>query len=146
MSRFLAFPFVGALALVTLSASGDGARANEAATISFRKDVAPVLTTSCSTRSCHGGMRAPLLGAHDDAAERRAALVNVKSEERADLRYVTPGDPAHSYLIEKIDGRMTPAKCSDHDCGEAMPLDNPALPDATRSLIRTWIEQGARDN
>ncbi|MGH7280290.1 MAG: hypothetical protein ACRELY_02115, partial [Polyangiaceae bacterium] len=131
---------------VTLSAGSGGARANESAALSFRADIVPVLTTSCSTRSCHGGMRAPLLGAHDGPAELRAALVNVRSEERTDLGYVTPGDPSHSYLIEKIEGRMTPAKCADHDCGDAMPLDNPALPDATRSLIRAWIEQGAKDN
>jgi hypothetical protein len=114
--------------------------------VSFRHDVAPVLTTSCSTRSCHGGMRPPLLGAHDDPKELRASLVDATSDERPGMKFVRPGDSAHSYLVEKIEGKMIDSNCADHDCGGAMPLDNPALAPEIRQTIRTWIDQGARDN
>ena len=145
MKQALALPLLALVALAQVSAGGEVAKAGDSAPVSFRNDIAPVLTTSCSTRSCHGGMRAPLLGAHDNPAQLRAAIVGVTAEE-TNLVYVRPGDPAGSYLIHKIEGRMVPSKCADHDCGDAMPLDNPALPPETRRLIRAWIEQGAQDN
>ncbi len=110
--------------------------------VSFRHDIAPVLTTSCSTRSCHGGMRPPLLGAHDDPRDLRDSLVNAMSDERRGVKFVQPGDSAHVISSKKSRGRMVDQNCTDHDCGDAMPLDNPALSPEIRQTIRTWIDQG----
>jgi hypothetical protein len=129
-------------ALIQIGASGSATPPQA----SFRRDVAPVLTTSCSTRSCHGGMRPPLLGAHDDPRTLRESLIGVASEERPEHRYVRIGHPEESFLMEKIDGHMSASTCVDHDCGDQMPLDNPPLSSESREAIRAWIEQGAADN
>jgi hypothetical protein len=131
-------------ALIQIGASGS--QASRAPQASFRRDVAPLLTTSCSTRSCHGGMRPPLLGAHDDPQTLRASLLGIASEERPAHAYVSAGHPDDSYLMEKIDGHLPANACVDHDCGDQMPLDNPPLSPEAREAIRAWIEQGASDN
>ena len=115
--------------------------------VSFRRDVAPVLATSCATRSCHGGgSRPPVLGAHMTATTMRAALVGVASEDRPDHAYVQPGAPDASYLVQKVEGRLVDAECTEHDCGEPMPLDNPSLSADAIAKIRAWVADGARDN
>jgi hypothetical protein len=140
--RPFAIAIISVAALTQVAASAGDPRPQ----VSFRHDIVPVLTTSCSTRSCHGGMRPPLLGAHDDPKELRAALVGAASDERPGMKFVQPNDSAHSYLVEKIAGQMIDRNCTDHDCGDAMPLDNPALAPEIQQTIRTWIDQGARDN
>jgi hypothetical protein len=145
------------LVLIQVSANRGDARSAQrstepqsvtaAARISFRRDVAPVLATSCTTASCHGGgSRPPVLDAHADAARMRAALVGVASDQRPDRHYVEPGVPQNSYLVQKIEGRLIDGECADHDCGVPMPRDNPSLSADARAMIRTWIAQGAQDN
>ncbi len=150
----LRFGACGVLAaLLQLVASGGDARSSSAhatpnaGDVSFRRDIAPILTTSCATKSCHGGgSRPPVLAARDGAAKMRAALVGARSEDRPDRAYVEPGAPEASYLLQKIEGRLVDAECTDHDCGSPMPLDNPPLSADARATVRRWIAQGARDN
>jgi hypothetical protein len=115
--------------------------------VSFRSDIAPLLTGSCSTRSCHGGgSLPPVFDRRGSAQKLRAALVGVPSEERPDRNYIAPGAPDASYLLQKIDGHLVDAECADHDCGSPMPMDNPSLSDDARAKIRAWVAEGARDN
>jgi len=144
---------VGAfVALVQLVASGGEARDAAATTsdggrVSFGRDIAPVLTTSCTTRSCHGGgEKPPILRRGMDAEALRAALVGIASEDRPDHAYIEPGAPDASYLLQKLEGRLNDAECTEHDCGDPMPLDNPSLSADTIAKIRAWVAQGARDN
>jgi hypothetical protein len=153
------------LALVYLLANGGDARSSRApraldesgpgvtstaagrATVSFARDVAPLLSGSCATASCHGGgSLPPVFDRHGGAKKLRATLVGVASEERPERTYVAAGVPDASYLLQKIDGHLVDAECVDHDCGSPMPLDNPSLSDGARAKIRTWIAQGALDN
>src|SRR5580658_9257910 len=91
----------------------------DARVVSFRRDVAPLLVTSCATRSCHGGgSRPPVLDARDGVKKLRVALVGVASEERPGRAYVHPGNPEASYLVQKIEGHLNDAECADQDCGE----------------------------
>ncbi len=115
--------------------------------VSFRKDIAPVLAASCSTRSCHGsGIHSPALTPGVDPSKIRLALVGVAAEERPDRHYVEPSDPTKSFLVDKIEGHLVDAECADGDCGRRMPSRNAPLPDVTRAMIRSWIAQGALDN
>ena len=115
--------------------------------VSFKHDVAPLLVTSCSMASCHGaGLHPPEIDSDVDTATLRRALLASASEERPDRGYVAPGDPSHSYLVDKIEGRLVDAQCEDHDCGDRMPARNPALSDHARATIAAWIAQGAKDN
>ena len=66
--------------------------------------------------------------------------VNVLSGEIPDLFRVAPGDPEHSYLVWKIEGRPTIS-------GNPMPPPtsaNPPLTSEQISAIRQWIARGAR--
>jgi hypothetical protein len=88
----------------------------------------------------------PEIDSEADAATLRAALVGHTAEERPGRAYVQPGDPARSYLIDKIEGRLVDAECEDHDCGDRMPARNPALSEHARQTIAAWIAQGAKDD
>jgi hypothetical protein len=148
-SNLVVGAFVAGLLLVAGAGEARDASAttSDAGRVSFRRDVAPVLATSCTTRSCHGGgSRPPVLGAHMSASTMRAALVGVASEDRPDHAYVEPGAPDASYLVQKVEGRLVDAECTEHDCGEPMPLDNPSLSAEAIAKIRAWVADGARDN
>ncbi len=62
-------------------------------------------------------------------------LVNVPSAEVPALMRVAPGDPNNSYLIQKLEGTAA--------VGGRMPLGGSPLPQATISVIRQWITNGA---
>jgi hypothetical protein len=92
-----------------------------------------VLTPICT--ACHAGAGAPL-GLRLDAESSYAMLVNAPSAEVPGLLRVSPGDPDGSYLIQKLEGTAA--------VGDRMPLDQPALPQATIDVIRQWIAEGAQ--
>jgi hypothetical protein len=94
-----------------------------------------VFTPICT--GCHAGAGAPL-GLRLDAASSYALLVNTSSVEVTSLLRVRPGNPDSSYLIQKLEGRAA--------VGGRMPLNGPALPQATIDVIRQWIADGAANN
>ena len=103
------------IAFVALSAS--------AQTVSFNRDVRPILSDRCYT--CHG----------PDSASRKSKL---RLDREADSRLaIVPGEPGKSELIARITStnrikRMPPAY-----------LGHNALPEAQISVLKRWIEQGA---
>jgi hypothetical protein len=92
---------------------------------------------SCAT--CHNpngtGFRA--VGLDLSAAGVYDSLVGVASRQKAGAVRVVPGDPANSYLIQKIEGRSDIA-------GVRMPQRGPFLTDGQIAIIKRWIELGAR--
>jgi hypothetical protein len=128
---------------MSLTRAGDGeptatAAPAAAATVSFSRDLVPVLKASCA--SCHlTGDEAGNLALHPGAAYR--SLVGVPSIESEWLR-VKPGVPDESYLLMKIDGTHLDAGGS----GARMPFNMPALDAATRERFRQWIAAGAPEN
>jgi hypothetical protein len=68
-----------------------------------------------------------------------AALVNVASVEAPTLKRVLPGDPANSYIIQKLEGAAGIG-------GARMPLGGPYLDQATIDKVKVWIADGALDN
>ncbi len=123
---------------------------------SFKKDVLPILVQSCAFTSCHGepngtnngislGLKLP---ATSDASKVVAGMVNVKAKELTTMNFVTPSDPANSYLMHKIDGDncVYNAMCTDGTCQATMPQAGDLMPPAQRDIFRRWIAQGAQDN
>lgn len=113
------------------------------------ESVQAVIARSCAFTSCHGGLRAfPRLSA--DTAY--ASLTTSMSMQVPSLRLVTPGDPAQSWLMHKLDGTMAMrAQCAGAGmpCGASMPQGSELLPAPEREMIRAWIRMGAmgpRDN
>jgi hypothetical protein len=91
-----------------------------------------IFTPICSV--CHVGGGAPE-GLRLDAADSYNLLVGVPSTEVPSLNRVTPGDPANSYIIQKLEGHAA--------VGGQMPLGGPYLPQSTINFIAQWISNGA---
>jgi uncharacterized protein (TIGR03118 family) len=91
--------------------------------------------------SCHAGGGAFLPAALNlsSAAAAYAALVDVASLQQPSLRRVNSGDPASSYLVDKLEG-------VDIGATNRMPLGGPFLDQATIDSVKTWIAQGALNN
>ena len=95
-----------------------------------------VFTPICS--GCHSGPTSGVLPSGMDLTEVTASfnnLVSIASLEVPALRRVNPGDPANSYLIQKLEGT--------HAVGDQMPSGGPPLPQNTIDAMRDWIQQGA---
>jgi hypothetical protein len=66
-----------------------------------------------------------------------ARIVNVPSRQQPGLMLVRPGDPDHSYLIHKMEGR-------EGISGRKMPFSGPPhLTPGQILVVRRWIETGA---
>jgi uncharacterized protein (TIGR03118 family) len=101
-----------------------------------------VFTPKCA--GCHDGSNAPggaLPGSQNlsSAASSFANLVNVASQEQPALMRVKPGDPANSYLIQKLEGAASIS-------GSRMPFGGPFLDQATIDKVKSWIASGAPNN
>jgi hypothetical protein len=67
------------------------------------------------------------------------ALVNARSTGQPAAIRVVPGDPAASYLVQKLEGAPGIA-------GVRMPFTPPYLTTGQITVIRRWIELGAANN
>ncbi len=90
-----------------------------------------------SEAECHGGTGNPAhlyFGADPEADLRQ--LVSVRSTERPDLYRIAPNDPAHSWMIFKLE--------NDKDAGVevAMPKGTDGDPELA-ALVRDWVSVGA---
>ncbi|MFO0800436.1 MAG: DUF1553 domain-containing protein [Gemmataceae bacterium] len=129
MLRCLAGPAAVALAAVGLLLTGhldaQPAPASKAAPIDFAKDVKPILDRHCV--SCHGpekqkgGLR----------LDRRADALRGGDSGKA----VVPGNANDSHLLKLVSGA---------DPDNVMPPRGERLTAAQVTILRTWVEQGAR--
>ena len=93
---------------------------------------AVVFTPNCATSNCHAG-GSPAGGLNLEAGNSHAALVGVPSSGNMAVNRVEPGQPDNSYLVQRIEGTVTPR----------MPLGNAPLSTAEIDAIRQWILDGA---
>ncbi|TWI98014.1 hypothetical protein JN11_03092 [Mucilaginibacter frigoritolerans] len=93
-------------------------------TVSFSKDIQPILTKSCALSGCHNGAIAPNLSATSsyDALE-GGNLVNT-------------GIPANSVVYLWLTGKEA----------ISMPAGAPNNPSNINALMLAWITQGAKNN
>ena len=142
-------PTVGATTAFTLAVTvsdgkgGSGTAnltvyAKTSADPSFLAEVSRILARVCG--DCHGGI-SPAAQLSLEASRSYGDLVNVPAVAscRSELR-VTPGDPDHSVLIQKMSGAS---------CGQRMPPADPTYYDRAANefaLVRTWIQNGAPKN
>ena len=83
------------------------------------------------------GCHPPAQGLDLTAGHAYASIVDVPSREVPGLPRVKPGDPAKSYLYQKV-AEARPR------VGERMPRESPPLSADELTALRAWIEQGAR--
>jgi hypothetical protein len=118
--------------------------------VSFRRDVAPVLASNCATADgCHGPDGTQRVHLDLRAGAAYAGLVGRPSELREGAVRVDPGNPARSFIVDKLTGKLA-AKGE----GRPMPLDpvtgdarnpNPVEGFVWKTLV-AWIAQGAANN
>lgn len=101
---------------------------------SFATDVAPIIAASCG---CHTGA-APSAGLDLNDGAAYAALVGPDSS--AGIPFVTPGDSAASYLVNKIEGTQADVGGS----GGRMPVGG-ELASGDIDTIVAWVDAGAAE-
>jgi hypothetical protein len=115
---------------------------------SFSADIVPALQSSCgsSATSCHGGA-APT--GHviyaGTPAQVYAQLVNAVPANAPSGQgwvLVKPGDPAHSWILEKV----TQDQPGGSGYGTRMPQAAPNLCQPTVDTLSAWISAGAQNN
>jgi mono/diheme cytochrome c family protein len=100
------------------------AKATGKETVSFSRDIAPVLVANCT--GCHG-------------ATQPGGMLNLDAfdtllkggESGAPFK---PGNPAESLLVRKLKG----------SAGKRMPLNKPALPNEVIAKFEKWIAEGGK--
>ncbi len=136
-------PFIACAFTACGAGNGEGLDSNGRPVSEGGSDNAPLVATFESIQShvftpictaCHAGASAPE-GLRLDAANSYGLLVGVASAESPGTLRVKPGDPANSYIIQKLEGHAA--------VGAQMPLGEPPLPSATIAMIRQWITDGA---
>ncbi|MEO0323881.1 MAG: hypothetical protein AAF447_13055 [Myxococcota bacterium] len=111
-------------------------------TTSFRADVFPIIAANCAISGCHGSTRTSANLLMDTPDTAHASLVDVEAmggpctEDSVARIRVVPGDPEASLLVSKV--TETPP-----DCGNPMPLAQPALSAADQATITAWVAAGA---
>jgi hypothetical protein len=87
--------------------------------------------------SCHNGVGTTLPGAMNLTTQLASynALVGMFSLEQPTVLRVSPGNPATSYLIQKLQGGVGIT-------GQQMPLGGPFLTPAQIQMIGKWISGG----
>jgi len=109
----------------------------QAGSISFEKDVLPILNNYCVMCHLEGGAQGGLSLYPDAWSE----LVGVPSKQ-SQLLQVEPGSPDRSYLYVKLIDTGESVGGS----GLLMPVQQAPLDSGQIETIRLWIEQGAEKN
>ena len=108
-----------------------------AGSVSFEKDVMPILNNYCVMCHLPGGAQGGLSLYPDAWSE----LVGVPSKQ-SPLLQVEAGSPDRSYFyIKLIDSGESVG-----GSGQLMPIQQPPLDPGQIETIRLWIEQGAKQN
>jgi mono/diheme cytochrome c family protein len=99
---------------------------------------AEIFTPKCS--GCHDGVGTVPPGALNlTAGGTYKATVNVATGEQPALKFIVPGDPADSYLVQKLLGLSSIT-------GARMPFGGPYLDAATIAQVEAWVSAGAPNN
>jgi hypothetical protein len=102
-----------------------------------------IFALSCAISGCHDN-RANPAGSLNMASVQATYqnLVNRASTQAPNLKLVSPADPDHSYMLDKLYGTNLLAGGT----GRRMPQDAAALSSDDLDRIVTWINNGAQFN
>lgn len=138
MNRFCRSVVTGCLGLSPLACAAPAGQAPAPSGPATYTLVATRVFSNCTTRSCHGpegrkgGLELTPAVAYDQLVG--AAANHPAAAARGRLRVVA-GNPAASWLLEKLEGPATGE-------GGVMPPRGDRLPEAERALVRAWIAAG----
>lgn len=139
VSRIAVLFLVGSLAAC---ASSEESKSSSSGTTvkpnaSFKNDVMPIIVDSCALQACHSSKDSNLgIYLTSDPAQVYAELK--KTSASGNKKFVAAGDSKSSWLMIKMDGLQG-------SVGKEMPPDT-RLAKVDRDVVRSWIDQGAKDN
>jgi hypothetical protein len=117
---------------------------------SFAHDIAPVLEHMCArAEGCHGAKPTDSVDLDLRAAAAYRQLVEVPAQARKGASRVKRGDPAASFLLDKLTGHLGPreGKPMPIDANTGVPLDPSPIPsDYIERILTPWIAAGAPDS
>lgn len=120
----------------TCGSCGGAASCEDGACVAASATTAEVLaifdSKGCGSGGCHGGARPSQGISLDSTSGIESSLVGVASEQCTNKLLVAAGDPAASYLVNKLTGA---GMCG----GSQMPKGAPPLSSAQLDTIRAWI-------
>jgi hypothetical protein len=93
--------------------------------VSYSQHVQPLFNTSCA-----------LAGCHDDVTRQNNLSLTSYQNATARAGIIVAGNADGSILAQRIDGRLQPQ----------MPFNRPPLNSNQINGIKTWINEGARNN
>lgn len=128
-------PKVGAR--IVLPAKDAGSFATDGGGVPFSKILQDVIVPTCAQTYCHEA-NPPAAPMTLDAEQAWDSLVGTPSSQEPSLLRVKPGDPDNSYLLIKLR-----AVSISEFATTQMPLNKPALDEATVKDIEAWIARGA---
>lgn len=113
---------------------GDSTPTGPTANVSFSSSIQPIFTSFCI--SCHPtNGQASFLPLTSNVSY--INLVNKTSTQSGGGTLVIPGNSADSILYKRVSGNSV---------GDQMPKGGPFLSTTDQNLIKTWIDEGAKDN
>jgi Tol biopolymer transport system component len=129
-------------------------------TVDFRRDIQPILTAKCASRTCHGGATSPSLsetdahhgpGNADFSPAYLSLLARPATPAYADRgKYVDPGRARTSRLVWAIFGKNTARPWDGTEVASAIkrmpPAGSAPLTEEERGAIVEWIDLGAQFN
>lgn len=125
------------------SDSSDGGTSSPAVEPKFSSIKTQIFNKSCGiSSSCHSGSNPN--GVNLDSSVKVSDLVGQSAKVDGTYKLVVAGDPASSYLYQKVSGDFG-ACTSAKNCGDKMPVGAP-LPSGDIAAIKQWIADGAQDN
>lgn len=130
-------PRVGARILVPPKDAGTFTGDGGGGGVPFQKLLAEVIVPTCAQAFCHEP-NPPAAPMTLSAEEAYGELVGTASSQVPGLLRVKPGDPENSYLLIKLRA----VSITDFATTQ-MPLNKPALDEATVADIEAWIARGA---
>ena len=145
LSRRAVESAVFALLILTCACAGDGSSSTVPSSTSttmsggtgtsLAQIQQSIFTPSCGFSGCHDSLTAAGNLDLSTTAASFDELVDVVSECGTAVR-VMPGDPAASYLLDKLGDGASP-------CGFVMPIGASQLSQSELDQIRSWIQGGA---
>jgi hypothetical protein len=123
---------------VTDDSASDTAESTGPVILSHAADIQPIWDAHCLGPGCH---EPPSPGNGLVLSEDAYAHIVGVPAFGANRPFIDPGDPDHSYIVNKIEGEQLDPDVN--GTGSPMPLAMDPLSDEQVELIRLWIEQGA---
>lgn len=117
-------------------------------TVSFARDIRPLLQARCVTCHYNGSLAVPSFEDPFDPENGIVMFENTWFEGHDnDYRYVVvPEKPEESFLVYKVETPPDPATFDKANNGDPMPLQYPRLTNEELAAVRQWISDGAQND